>query len=221
MKANPNITIALIDDHTLFRKGMISLLEMIGDHIQVLFEADNGLDMQKKISLDSLPDIIFMDVNMPGMDGFQSVDWLNKNCPSVKVLVISMIDSEESIIRMLKLGVKGYLSKDVEPEELGNALSAIYSKGFYYTDFITGKLVHTLNSESERKESGADIKLNEKEKNIIRLSCSELTFNEIATELCMSPKTVEGYRYSLYEKLHVKSRVGMALYAVKHGMVRL
>lgn len=221
METPLSITIALVDDHTLFRKGMISLIEMIGSHTCVLFEADNGLDMQKKLSRENVPDIILMDVNMPGMDGFQSVEWLNKNYPTVKVLVISMIDSEESIIRMLKLGVKGYLSKDVEPEELGNALSAIYSKGFYYTDFISGRLVHKLSNEPGRKELDPDVRLTEKEKSIIRLSCSEMTFNEIATELCMSPKTVESYRYALYEKLHVKSRVGMALYAVKQGMVNL
>jgi two-component system, NarL family, invasion response regulator UvrY len=215
------ITVALVDDHTLFRKGLISLIEMIGPHIRVLFEADNGADMQKKITSASLPDIILMDVNMPEMDGFQSVAWLNKHYPAIKVLVISMIDSEESIIRMLKLGVKGYLSKDIEPEELANALLAIYSKGFYYTDFITGKLVHTLNNEFNLIESLPDIELNEKEKNIIRLACSEMTFNDIAIELCMSPKTVEGYRYALYEKLQVKSRVGMALYGVKHGLVTL
>lgn len=212
------ISIALVDDHTLFRKGLQGLIEMVDDTIDILFEADNGLDMQKKLQPANLPDIILMDINMPEMDGFESVNWLNKNYPEIKVLVVSMVENEDSIIRMLKLKVKGYLSKDVEPAELGAALKAIMSKGFYYTDFITGKLVHTLQNEQEREML---VNLNEKEKKFIQLACSELTYNDIAGEMFVSPKTIDGYRNNLFEKLAVKSRVGLALYAVKHGLVKL
>lgn len=217
-KERDKISIALVDDHTLFRKGLQGLIEMVDDTIDILFEADNGIDMQKKLHPANLPDIILMDINMPEMDGFESVIWLNKNYPGIKVLVVSMVENEESIIRMLKLKVKGYLSKDVEPAELGAALKAIMSKGFYYTDFITGKLVHTLQNEQEREMLVA---LNEKEKKFIQLACSELTYNDIAGEMFVSPKTIDGYRNNLFEKLAVKSRVGLALYAVKHGLVKL
>ncbi|RYY47980.1 MAG: response regulator transcription factor [Chitinophagaceae bacterium] len=212
------ISIALVDDHKLFRKGLLGLIEMVDDNIEVLFEADNGLEMQKKLQPEKLPDIILMDINMPGMDGFESVAWLNKNFPQIKVLVVSMVENEDSIIKMLKLKVKGYLSKDVEPAELGAALQAIMSKGFYYTDFITGKLVHTLQNEEEREMLVA---LNDKERKFIQLACSELTYNDIAGEMFVSPKTIDGYRNNLFEKLAVKSRVGLALYAVKHGLVKL
>jgi len=217
-KAQQKIAIALVDDHRLFRKGLLGLIEMVDDQVDVLFEADNGLDMQKKLQPDNLPDIILMDINMPEMDGFESVSWLNKNYPKIKVLVVSMVENEDSIIRMLKLKVKGYLSKDVEPAELGAALKAIMSKGFYYTDFITGKLVHTLQNEQEKEML---VTLNEKEKKFIQLACSELTYNDIAAEMFVSPKTIDGYRNNLFEKLLVKSRVGLALYAVKHGLVKL
>jgi len=211
-------SLALVDAHTLFRKGLAGLIEMVDDKIEILFEADNGLDLQKKIDKDRLPDIILMDINMPGMDGYASVQWLNKVYPTVRVLVVSMVENEESIIRMLKLKVKGYLSKDVEPAELGAALRAIMSKGFYYTDFITGKLVHLLQTEDEKELL---VSLNEKEKKFIQLACSELTYNDIAAEMFLSPKTIDGYRNNLFEKLAVKSRVGLALYAVKHGLVKL
>lgn len=217
-KDQHKISIALVDDHKLFRKGLLGLIEMVDDNIEVLFEADNGVDMQKKLQPQKLPDIILMDINMPEMDGFESVAWLNKNHSKINVLVVSMVENEDSIIRMLKLKVKGYLSKDVEPAELGAALSAIMSKGFYYTDFITGKLVHTLQNEHDKELLVA---LNEKEKKFIQLACSELTYNDIATEMFVSPKTIDGYRNSLFEKLNVKSRVGLALYAVKHGLVKL
>ena len=220
MSSHLQISLALVDDHTLFRKGLISLIEIIGGKIEILFEADDGLDMQAKLGAHKQPDIILMDINMPGMDGFSSVKWLNKNYPKIKVLVVSMVEHEESVIKMLKLGVKGYLSKDVEPGELYNALVAISSQGFYYTDFITGKLVHTLRNEGDRSPE-SPVYLNDKETKFIKLACSDLTYQQIAAEMFLSPKTVDGYRNNLFEKLEVKSRVGLALYAVKHGIVKL
>ena len=213
--------VASVDDHRLFRKGLLSLIEMIGEDIEVLFEADNGVDMQQKIDADNLPDIILMDISMPEMDGFESVEWLNKKHPGVKVLVVSMVENEESVIKMLKLGVKGYLSKDVEPQELHNALSAISSQGFYYTDFITGKLVHTLQQDAGIALAQDELALTKKEVTFIQLACSDMTYIDIANEMFLSPKTVDGYRTSLFEKLQVKSRVGLALYAVKHGYIKL
>ena len=217
------IKIALVDDHKLFRKGLISLIEMvIADH-EILFEADNGLDLQTKITPSNLPDIILMDVNMPNMNGFTTVEWLNENYPQIKILVVSMIEKEESVVQMLKLGVKGYLGKDVEPKELENAIYAIMNKGFYYTDFITGRLVHSLQNKDEEITQKNDlIKLmNDREKDFLRLACSELTYNEIATKMFLSPKTIDGYRNTLFEKLKVKSRVGLVMYAIKHGHFNL
>lgn len=214
------LSIALVDDHNLFRKGLVSLIEMIDADIQILFEAENGIEMQQHLLNGLIPDIILMDINMPDMDGFESVKWLNKHMPGLKVLVVSMVEKEESIIRMLKLGVKGYLSKDVEPEELKDALNAVNSKGFYYTDFITGKLVHTL-QQDENAALTKLVALTDNEIKLLQLSCSELTYAQIAAEMFLSPKTIENYRYTLFEKLEVKSRVGVVLYAVKHGYVRL
>ncbi len=215
--------LVLVDDHTLFRKGLLNLIEMVCSDCEILFEADNGADLQRKLSKNNEPDIIIMDINMPYMDGFASVQWLNENFPLIKILVISMIEKEESIVRMLKLGVKGYLSKDVEPKELGEALNTIMKKGFYYTDFITGKLVHALQNENnmDTTKTVAIRSMNDREKNFLKLACSELTYNEIAAQMFLSPKTIDGYRNALFEKLNVKSRVGMALYAIKHGLVVL
>ncbi len=223
MPGTPSMRLALVDDHRLFRKGLLSLLEMVCSDCIILFEADNGIDLQKKIDPNNQPDIILLDVNMPVMDGFACVEWLTANFPLVKILVVSMIEKEESIVKMLKLGVKGYLSKDVEPKELGEALQAVMNKGFYYTDFITGKLVHSLQSANgaDAANSVAVQSINDREKDFLQLACSELTYNEIAAKMFLSPKTIDGYRNSLFEKLGVKSRVGLALYAVKHGLFKL
>jgi DNA-binding NarL/FixJ family response regulator len=120
---------------------------------------------------------------------------------------------------MLRLGVKGYLCKDVEPQELGNALIAIQNKGFYYTDFATGALLHSLQNDTpNNKSKHADI-MNEQERKFLQFACSELTYNEIADKMFLSPKTIDGYRNSLFEKLNVKSRVGLVIYAIKNGLV--
>jgi DNA-binding NarL/FixJ family response regulator len=170
-----------------------------------------------------MPDIVLMDINMPHMDGFETVQWLQVHFPEVKVLVVSMVEKEESILRMLKMGVRGYLSKDVEPTELGAALNAIMNKGFFYTDFITGKLVLAIQNEHTGEitnEAALNI-LTLREKEFLKLACSELTYGDIASQMFLSPKTIDGYRNTLFEKLKVKSRVGMALYAVKYGLVQL
>ena len=215
--------LALVDDHKLFRKGLISLIELVCSDCVILLEADNGKDLQQKLQKDKQPDIILMDINMPYMDGFATVQWLNDNFPLIKILVVSMIEKEESIVRMLKLGVKGYLSKDVEPQVLSEALDAIMSKGFYYTDFITGKLVHSLqngNHKDDEKKKALQL-MNDNEKEFLQLACSELTYNEIADKMFKSPKTVDGYRNSLFEKFNAKSRVGLVLFAIRHGLVEL
>lgn len=220
MLTHPTVNLALVDDHKLFRKGLISLIELVNTKYHILFEADNGVDLQQKIDAKNLPNIILMDVSMPKMDGFASVEWLKEKYPTVKVLVVSMVEKEETIVKMLKLGVKGYLCKDVEPKELGEALEAVNNKGYYYTDFITGKLVHSLQNGNAEKQKELEINpINNQEKQFLELACSELTYAEIADKMCLSPKTIDGYRNSLFEKLKVKSRVGLVLFAIKNRMV--
>ncbi len=222
MSLGSSIKVGLVDDHRLFRKGLISLIEMVNDSYLILFEADNGIDLQQKLDKNNLPDIILMDVNMPGMDGFESVKWLQNHYPQVNILIVSMIEKEETIVSMLKLGVKGYLCKDVEPKELGEALIAVKNKGYYYTDFITGKLVHSLQHDGgdKQKVTGAD-QMNDREKEFLQLACSEMTYNEIASKMFLSPKTIDGYRNSLFEKLNVKTRVGLVMYAIKNRIVKV
>lgn len=215
------VKIGLVDDHVLFRKGLKSLIESLSPSYQIIFEADNGLDLQDKLNPNDQPELILMDVNMPHRDGFESVQWLKEEFPEIKVLVVSMIEKEEIIVKMLKLGVKGYLCKDVEPAELNEALQSVMNKDFYYTDFITGKLVHALQSDQENGLAFGFDQMNDREQEFIKYACTEMTYHEIADKMFVSPKTVDGYRSSLFEKLKVKSRVGLAMCAVRNEWVAL
>jgi two-component system, NarL family, invasion response regulator UvrY len=223
------IKIAIADDHTLFRKGLIKLLDP--DRYELLFDVENGEKLINNINgVESCtPDIIIMDIEMPAMNGYEAMSWLRDNHPDIRVLVVSMVDCEEAIVKMLKLGVKGYLSKDMEPEDLHAALQSIIKKNYYYTDFVTNKLIHSIQNEN----SGSDDKnklmlhhkiwdsLNAKQKEFVRHACTEMKYEEIADIMCVSPKTIDGYRDVVYERFSVKSRVALVLYAIKNKLVTI
>jgi DNA-binding NarL/FixJ family response regulator len=157
---------------------------------------------------------------MPEMDGYDTAQWLKENHPDIKVLALSMYDNENSIIRMLKAGAKGYILKDCEPSELKAAIDAVVSKGYYYSDLVSGKLIHAIN---KIEDSGSDTNtlanLNDRETDFLKYACTELTYKEIADKMFVSPRTIDGYRDALFEKLHVKTRVGLVMYAIKNGIV--
>jgi DNA-binding NarL/FixJ family response regulator len=212
--------IVLVDDHALLRNGLATLVRNLGHG--VLFEADNGKDFIENLKPDSLPDIVLLDINMPEMDGYQTANWIKTNQPSIKTLALSMYDDESAIIRMLKNGAKGYLLKDSEPSELQDAINAIMKKGYYYSDLVNGKLINAINKiDDEGSDLKNLIKLTNREIEFLKYTCTELNYKEIADELCISPRTVDGYRTDLFEKLHVKSRVGLVIYAIKNGIVIL
>lgn len=211
-------TIALTDDHTLLRNGLAQLVQSLGH--TVLFEADNGIDFQQKLDKKNLPELVLMDINMPQLDGYQTTQWLKENHPEIKVLALSMYDNENSIIKMLKSGAKGYILKDSEPAELKTAIESILSKGYYYSDLVSGKLIHAINKiEDEGSDVNTLTNLNERETDFLKYACTEMTYKEIADKMFVSPRTIDGYRDGLFEKLQVKTRVGLVMYAIKNGIV--
>jgi two-component system, NarL family, invasion response regulator UvrY len=212
--------IALVDDHVLLRNGLANLIETFGDY-KILFEADNGKKFIENLKADLLPEIVLMDINMPEMDGYETSMWLKENHPEVKILALSMYDNENAIIRMFKAGAKGYILKDCEPAELKAALDAIATKGFYYSEMVTGKLIHTINSLDEKDSVSNILHLQDREIMFLKLICTELTYKEIADKMFVSPRTIDGYRDALFEKLNLKTRVGLVMYAIKNGIVKL
>jgi two-component system invasion response regulator UvrY len=215
------IKVVLVDDHVLLRNGLASLINSFGGY-RVLFEADQGKDFISMLTTSNMPDIVLMDINMPEMDGYETTAWLKKNYPLVNVLALSMYDNENAIIRMFKAGAKGYILKDCDPAELRAALDSLNSKGFYYSEMVTGRLIHTINKlDDEDNGSGNLVQLSDREIEFLKLACSEFTYKEIADKMFLSPRTIDGYRDALFEKLNIKTRVGLVMYAIKHGIVTL
>ena len=215
-----NSTIALADDHVLLRKGLASLVSDLD--YTVLFQADNGEELIEKLKTNPDPDIVLLDINMPKKDGYDTALWLKRNKPGIKVLALSMYDDENAIIRMLKNGARGYILKDAEPADLKAAIESLLHKGFYYSEMVTGKLIHTINAMDEEDDNTKNtLGLNEKELKFMKLIATELTYKEIAEQMNLSPRTIDGYRDTLFEKLNIKSRVGLVLYSIKNGLVNL
>ncbi|MGV3585938.1 MAG: response regulator [Adhaeribacter sp.] len=219
MEPNPKIKVALVDDHKLFRKGMVELVNNFSGH-GVIWEANNGRELTQKFATEETPDIVLLDINMPEMDGYETAAWLKQHYPKVMVLTLSMYDHEEAIIKMLRAGAKGHILKDADPQELQTALQALVKKGFYYSELVSGTLLNSLNRDPENnKKAAALVKLNDRESEFLKLACTEFTYKEIADKMCLAPRTIDGYREALFEKLQVKSRIGLVLYAIKTGHV--
>lgn len=218
MQTDTTAKVALVDDHVLLRNGLAGLVKELG--YTVSFEASNGEELMEKMKASPLPDIVLLDINMPKKDGYETSLWLKRNHPDVKVLALSMYDDENAIIRMLKNGARGYILKDAEPEELKAALSAVLSKGFHYSDMVTSRLIHTINTMDEpENETKNVLGLIEREIEFLKLASTEMTYKEIAEQMKLSPRTIDGYREALFEKLNVKNRVGLVLFAIKHSIV--
>jgi DNA-binding NarL/FixJ family response regulator len=207
-----------VDDHTMIRSGVAQLLE--SQSIEIVFGAINGLDMIDKLKVlkkDRFPDVFIIDINMPNMGGFETIEWLHQNYPHSKIIVLTMYDKPEFVMQAIRLGVKSYITKEQPSEELIKAIKAVYENKLYFTEGITQIIVeaHKNFNKQGYNENTALHSLSEREKQILRLMCTEMTHSEIAKELGISTRTIDKHRDNLYKKLNVKSRVGLAMIAIK------
>jgi len=216
---NDTAKIVLVDDHVLLRNGLAALVTSLG--YTVMYECSNGRQLIEKLTNHNDPDLVLMDINMPELDGFETTLWLKKNHPLINVLALSMYDNESSIIRMIKNGAKGYILKDTDPAELKQAISSVISKGFYYSDLVSGRLIRAIRDDEDNDYDNkkAVLGLNEKEIEFLKFAATEMTYKEIAQQMHLSPRTIDGYRDQLFQKLNVVSRVGLVVFAVKNGIV--
>jgi len=206
-------TIAIVDDHILIAQAIKGIIANFED-FETICECENGQELINKINTyNVLPDIVLLDISMPVMDGFQTADWLQKNHPEVLVMVLSMQNDEQSVIKMVRNGAKSYLLKNSHPRELESALLKLVENGFYYPEWASKIIFSSINKTSNEALS----KLTEREKEFLKYTITEKSYKEIAELMFCSPRTVESYRDNLFEKLNLKSRVGLAVYAIKNG----
>jgi len=213
---NEPIKVALADDHVLLRDALALLVNNF-NNCQVTFTATNGKEVIDKISEGLLPDVVIMDLNMPQIDGHDATRWIQQHYPSVHVLMLTMYDSELTLIRMLQAGAKGFLKKDIHPEELKFAINAVMESGYYYNNNVTGKLVNLFRNSRDERIIMQHM-LSEQEALFLKHCCTEKTYKEIAGEMNLSPRAVESLRDQLFLRMGVKSRVGLAMYAIRHGL---
>lgn len=210
------ITVALVDDHTLFREGLVNLLNEYED-INILFSVRSGQELKERLGNGLEPQVVLLDINMPVMDGHACMRWIREHFPAIQVLALSMYEDEVSIVKMIRNGASGYVLKESNTEEVVRGIRSIVAQGYYVNELISGRLIHSVRSDSNDDKQ----KISAREMEFLQHCCSELTYKEIAAEMKISPKTVDNYRESLFEKLQTKSRVGLVLYAIRNRIIDL
>ncbi|MCW3088232.1 MAG: DNA-binding response regulator [Sediminibacterium sp.] len=215
-------SVALVDDHTLLRNGLASVINSFSGYT-VLFEANNGRHFTELLNPENLPHVVLLDVTMPEMNGYETAAWITAHYPQIRILALSMLNDERSIIKMLRNGAKGYILKDAELTELKKALDAVVTKGIYINELLYNNILHTMNHGPSQEESDEQkvLDLTEREKEFLRLLCTDKSYKEIAAAMFLSPRTIDGYRDILFDKLNVASRVGLVIFAIRNQLVTL
>lgn len=214
---NLPINVALVDDHTLFRQGLAMLLSATPS-INIVFDAANGSEMIEKLAGHEPPQVVLLDIDMPVMDGFRTAAWLRDNHPQTKILALSMFEDERSIIGMLRNGAGGYLLKETRGAELIHAIKVITEEGFYLNNQASGKLLRNIQNQNLQQLQD---KFSANERKFLELCCSELTYKEIAGKMNLSPHTIDNYRETLFQEFDIRSRTGLAIFAIKNNLVKL
>lgn len=208
------ITVGIVDDHQLFVKSLSVLINSF-ENCQVVVDGISGEEIiNKLLRLQTLPDLILLDVSMPGMDGIEVAKLISEKYPSIKLCALSSKDDDYTIINMIKAGCSAYLLKDTHPDELEKALSEIDAKGFYNGDVSNINYRRLIKKAQEEDE----FLISAREKAFLQLACSDLTYKAIASKMNLAERTIDGYRESLFLKMNVQSRVGMVMEAIKKGI---
>lgn len=214
---NEKLTVYIADDHTIFRKAMVSLLQSF-PRVAKVKDAENGKELLALVK-EQAPDIVLLDLQMPVMDGSETCEILYNRFPDVKVIVLSMHDSERYILHMMDLGARAFLFKNVEPDELEQAIYSVAEKDFYHNELIASILRKSLREKHNLKRPEFKQELSEREREVMLLLCQEYSTKEISSRLSLSDRTVENHRAKIMEKIGVKNIVGVVRYAYEQGLL--
>ena len=222
MSSRAPIPVALVDDHTLVRKGLVELIQQSGEY-EVVLEASNGREFIEALPHPDLR-LAIVDLNMPEMDGFETLAWLKENQPGLLALALTFEGTEERVIRAVRAGARGFILKDIEPLELRAALRSVLTSGYYHTDLVHHTMLNSsMRTEEEKTRAKLLARLTENEVRFLELICDdrELTYEQVAEEMGVHRRTVDGYREHICNKLKVRSKVGLVITAVRYGLVEL
>lgn len=216
----PPIKVAIADDHKIFRSGVINTLTPYAN-INVVFEAEDGEHLLE-IMQQQQPDVILMDLKMPKMDGIQATIKVREKYPHVKVIILTMYEDDNFIVHLVENGANAYLLKNSEPEEIYEAICTTFDKGFYFNENVNLALLKKVlhkNKQQFKPTFKNEVQLSDRELEVLKLICNEFTTQEISEKIFLSPRTVEGLRQKLLEKLNVKNTVGLVLYAFRNSLI--
>lgn len=190
---------------------------MVFGNYESLFDVDNGNEVIRQLQNHKIPDVLILDVNMAEKDGYQTAQWVSTHYPQVRILALSMFSDENTIIKMIQAGAKGYITKNSDPEKLKEAIDTLYEKGVYLPESLSAKIFSGIKN-SILLSADKATNLTEKEKTFLSLLCQELSYQEIAGKMFLSPRTVDDYRKKLTRKLNVKGKSGLIVYAMSNGL---
>lgn len=211
------IKIITVDDHHIFRSGLNLVLNQI-ESVEVIAEAGNGQEFLNTLIVHT-PDIVFIDIRMPVMDGIEATKKAIELYPNIKIIAISMFGEEENLENMIKAGARGFLLKNIDAREIEYALKQVYKGKNYYSSELLPYFTNKFINPEEKIKS--DISLTQREIEILKLVAKGLTNKEIASQLYISKRTVDGHKANILAKTDSKNVVLLLLYALKHGLVKL
>ncbi len=212
------IQIAVVDDHSLFRKGMISILQQVPD-FEVVMDATNGQEFLDKLPAQAI-DVVLMDLQMPVLDGIKTTEIIRAKHPDVRVLILSMHDEDQFVLHLMEIGANGYLLKDTDPEEVEKAIRKVYETDIYFSDFVSKIMLRKMNRKTQQENKIFNYKtdLSERELQVLKHICEGLTTAEIGEIVALSPRTVEGHRLRMMEKLGLKNTAGLVAFAIRNNL---
>ena len=212
------IQVAIADDHKIFRKGVILSLRPF-TNLKFVLEAENGDELLKGIP-EADPDVVLMDLRMPGKDGIETTKMLTKLYPKIKVVVLTMYEDERFVYHLMENGANGYLLKNAEPQDIRRAVMDVYEKGYYLNNFVNRILLKRSHARQKVVPSlNSEITLSDKEKDVLRYICMEFTAQEIAKKMSISARTVEAIKDRLMERFGSKNTAGLVFFSVKNNLV--
>jgi len=213
------IKVAIADDHVLFRTGVKTALSMKKD-IRMIAEADNGMQLLNLLK-HMQPDVILLDIQMPIMDGINTLPEIKKLYPDIKVIMLTMHNDHSMISKLMELGANAYLTKNSDSEVIYEAVKTVHQQEYFFNQLTNKALIDGLRLKRQAESAApSDAKLTDKEVTILKMMCEEKSTKEIADLVDLSPRTVEAIRDKLKTKTGAKSMAGLVMYAVKAGIIK-